>query len=96
MAINLLNNSEVAGTLTIRADGTSSPSDSNKLIFKGIGNLGTEITRGEIHVVDDDVDPQGSNMLFKVSTDESGVANLYDYRCLRSSRYRNNNTRTNS
>ena len=74
MAINLLNNSEVAGTLTIRADGTSSPSDSNKLIFKGIGNLGTEITRGEIHVVDDDVDPQGSNMLFKVSTDESGVA----------------------
>ena len=74
MAINLLNNSEIAGTLTIRADGTSSPSDSNKLIFKGIGNLGTEITRGEIHVVDDDVDPQGSNMLFKVSTDESGVA----------------------
>ena len=74
MAINLLNNSEVAGTLTIRADGTSSPSDSNKLIFKGVSNLGTEITRGEIQVIDDDVDPEGSNMLFKVSTDETGLA----------------------
>ncbi len=66
MAINLLNNSEVAGTLTIRADGTSSPADSNKLIYKGIGNLGTEITRGELQFIDDDVDPNGSNFLVKV------------------------------
>jgi len=73
MAINLLNNSEVAGTLTIRADGTSSPSDSNKLIFKGIGDFGVEITRGEIQLLDDDVNPNGSNMSFKVSDDNGDL-----------------------
>ena len=73
MAINLLNNSEVAGSLTIRADGTSSPSDSNKLIFKGIGDFGTEITRGEIQLLDDDVNPKGSNMSFKVSDDNGDL-----------------------
>ena len=73
MAINLLNNSEVAGTLTIRADGTSSPADSNKLIYKGIGNLGTEITRGELQFIDDDVDPNGSNFLVKVSDDNGDL-----------------------
>ena len=73
MAINLLNNSEVAGTLTIRADGTSSPSDSNKLIFKGIGDFGVELTRGEIQLLDDDTNPNGSNMSFKVSDDNGDL-----------------------
>ena len=73
MAINLLNNSEVAGTLTIRADGTSSPSDSNKLIFKGIGGFGDAITRGEIQVIDDDVNPDGSLMIFRTSDDSAAL-----------------------
>ena len=73
MAINLLNNSEVAGTLTIRADGTSSPSDSNKLIFKGVGGFGSAITRGEIQVIDDDVNPDGSLMVFRTSDDSASL-----------------------
>tara|TARA_R100000988_G_scaffold51642_1_gene25338 strand:- start:272 stop:1615 length:1344 start_codon:yes stop_codon:yes gene_type:complete len=73
MAINLLNNSEVAGTLTIRADGTSSPADSNKLIYKGIGDFGAEITRGELQFIDDDVAPNGSNFLVKVSDDNGDL-----------------------
>tara|TARA_R100001015_G_scaffold16213_1_gene8156 strand:- start:559 stop:1695 length:1137 start_codon:yes stop_codon:yes gene_type:complete len=73
MAINLLNNSEVAGTLTIRADGTSSPSDSNKLIFKGVGGFGDAITRGEIQVIDDDVNPDGSLMIFRTSDDSASL-----------------------
>ena len=71
MAINLLNNSEIAGSLTIRADGTSSPSDSNKIIFKGVGGFGDEITRGEIQVIDDDVNPDGSAMVFRTTDDGS-------------------------